>query len=269
MAQESFRRYEKKYRINREQYQELIRRIITRICPEPYGKHTICNVYFDTKDYAMIRHSLEKPVYKEKLRLRSYGTPRNGDMVYLELKKKFDGVVYKRRVSMKYEDAQKYLYDGICPKDHSQVLKEIDYAVRCYQAQPAVYLAYERIAFGGKENPELRITFDMDIRARRYAVELGKGSFGTVFLDKGMLLMEVKIPGAMPVWLSRIFSELKIYPESYSKYGTFYQEYMVRSLEGSNMTKRALDGNAAENPAVRSAKDRGEGAVGGGEGICA
>ena len=90
-----------------------------------------------------------------------------------------------------------------------------------------------------------------------------------MFLDKGMLLMEVKIPGAMPVWLSRIFSELKIYPESYSKYGTFYQEYMVRSLEGSNMTKRALDGNAAENPAVRSAKDRGEGAVGGGEGICA
>ena len=227
MAQENFRRYEKKYKITREQYQELLSRIITRIQPEPYGKHTICNIYFDTKDYAMIRHSLEKPVYKEKLRMRSYGTPKNGDMVYLEIKKKYDGVVYKRRVSMRYEDAVKYLYKGVFPDNDSQVLREIDYAVRHYQAHPAVYLAYERIAFFGKENPELRITFDMNIRARRYALELDKGSFGTAFLEKGMFLMEVKVPGTMPLWLSRIFSELKIFPVSYSKYGTFYQEYMV------------------------------------------
>lgn len=227
MAQENFRRYEKKYKITREQYQELISRIITRLQPEPYGKHTICNIYFDTKDYAMIRHSLEKPAYKEKLRMRSYGTPKGEDMVYLELKKKYGGVVYKRRVSMRYDDAMGYVYDGIRPDSDSQVLREIDYAIRHYQACPAVYLAYERIAFFGKENPGLRITFDMDIRARRYALELDRGSFGTVFSEKGMFLMEVKIPGAMPLWLSRIFSELKIFPVSYSKYGTFYQEYMA------------------------------------------
>lgn len=232
MAEENFRRYEKKYIISREQYQELISRIITRILPEQYGKHTICNIYFDTNDWELIRYSLEKPVYKEKLRLRSYGTPKNEDTVYLELKKKFDGVVYKRRASMKYEDARKYLYDGIRPETDSQILKEIDYALRRYQARPAVYLAYERIAFLGKENPELRITFDMDIRARRYDVELDKGSQGTVFLDKGMFLMEVKIPGAMPVWMSRVFSELGIYPVSYSKYGTFYQDYVAEETEG-------------------------------------
>lgn len=170
MAQDIFRRYEKKYRITREQYQHLLSRTITGLIPEPYGKHTICNVYFDTEDFQMIRNSLAKPVYKEKLRLRSYGTPGNEDMVYL---------------------------------------------------------AYERIAFSGRENSDLRITFDMNIRARQHAAELGKGSYGTVLLDKGSLLMEVKIPGAMPVWMSRLFSELQIYPISFSKYGTYYQDYIA------------------------------------------
>lgn len=227
MAQDIFRRYEKKYRITREQYQHLLSRMITGLIPEPYGKHTICNVYFDTEDFQMIRNSLAKPVYKEKLRLRSYGTPGNEDMVYLELKKKFDGVVYKRRVMMTYIDAKKYLYDGIRPPADSQILREIDYALKFYQAHPAVYLAYERIAFSGRENSDLRITFDMNIRARQHAAELGKGSYGTVLLDKGSLLMEVKIPGAMPVWMSRLFSELQIYPISFSKYGTYYQDYIA------------------------------------------
>lgn len=227
MAQDIFRRYEKKYRITTEQYQQLLSRMIVGLVPEQYGKHTICNVYFDTEDYQMIRNSLEKPVYKEKLRLRSYGTPGNEDVVYLELKKKFDGVVYKRRIMMTYMETKKYLYDGIWPQADSQILREIDYALQFYQARPAVYLAYERIAFFGRENPDLRITFDMNIRARQYAAELGKGSYGTVFLDKGEMLMEVKIPGAMPVWMSRLFSELQIYPISFSKYGTYYQEYIA------------------------------------------
>lgn len=242
MVQEIFKRYEKKYKITRQQYQELISRMITWVMPEQYGKHTICNVYFDTKDCQMIRHSLDRPDYKEKLRLRSYGIPGEEDEVFLELKKKYDGVVYKRRVAMKYSDARKYLYYGIHPRQDSQVLKEIDYALQFYKARPAVYLAYERIAFYGKENPELRITFDMDIRARQYAVELDKGTYGTMFLDKGTFLMEVKIPGAMPVWMSRLFSELEIFPVSYSKYGTYYQEYMAEDIDGKNSEKRVEGG---------------------------
>ena len=227
MAQEVFRRYEKKYKVTAEQYNELISRMITKMSADSYGKHTICNIYFDTPDYQLIRTSLEKPVYKEKIRLRSYGVPSDDDMVYLELKKKYDGVVYKRRVPMKLGEARKYLYYGIKPERDSQILREIDYAYQFYHAKPMVYLAYERIAFYAKENPELRVTFDMNIRARDYNLDLSKGSNGTLLLDPQTLLMEVKIPGAMPVWMSQLFSELKIYPVSYSKYGTYYKEYIL------------------------------------------
>ena len=139
MTQEVFKRYEKKYRLSLEQYQELISRIITRLQPDQYGKYSICNIYFDSRDYRMIRTSLEKPVYKEKIRLRGYGQPGQKDQVFLELKKKFDGVVYKRRIPMSLSEARKYLYYGIRPRQHSQVLDEIDYAVDFYQARPAVY----------------------------------------------------------------------------------------------------------------------------------
>lgn len=230
MAQEVFKRYEKKYMLTREQYNRLISSMITKMSADSYGKHTICNIYFDTPDYQLIRTSLEKPVYKEKIRLRSYGVPTENDTVFLELKKKYDGVVYKRRVPMTLKEARAYLYYGIKPEKDSQILREIDYAFRFYHAKPMVYLAYERIAFYGKENPDLRVTFDMNIRARRSETDLARGSQGTPLLEPGYLLMEVKIPGAMPVWMSELFAELNIYPVSFSKYGTYYKEYIVPEL---------------------------------------
>lgn len=227
MAQDVFKRYEKKYMITMEQYQELIDRMITKMTADHYGKHTICNIYFDTPCYHMIRNSLDKPIYKEKLRLRSYGVPREEDTVYIELKKKYDGVVYKRRVPMMLRDARKYLYYGIHPDTEGQILREVDYTVKLYQPKPVVYLAYERIAFFGKEDPELRVTFDMNIRAREYHLDLKRGGYGIPLLEKGQLLMEVKIPGAMPVWMSRLLSEMKLYPVSYSKYGAYYKAYIA------------------------------------------
>lgn len=227
MTQAVFKRYEKKYIISPEQYNGLICRLITKVNADQYGKHTICNVYFDTPDYLMIRNSLDKPVYKEKLRLRSYGRCTEEGTVFIELKKKYDGVVYKRRVPMKLRDARRYLYDGVKPEMDSQILKEIDYAVEFYEPRPLVYLAYERIAFSGKDDQELRITFDMDIRARSCEVDLGKRTYGVPLLEKGQMLMEIKIPGAMPVWLGSMLSELQIYPASFSKYGTFYRNYLM------------------------------------------
>ena len=225
MAQDVFKRYEKKYMITRSQYHELIERLIEKMTADQYGKHTICNIYFDTSDYGMIRRSLDKPVYKEKLRLRSYGVAQDEGTVYIELKKKYDGVVYKRRVSMALRDARKYLYYGVRPEDGGQILREIDHAVAFYQPRPMVYLAYERIAFFGNDDPELRVTFDMDIRARGYKLDLNRGSYGIPLLEQGQLLMEVKIPEAMPVWMCHLFSELGIYPVSYSKYGTYYKTF--------------------------------------------
>ena len=227
MAQQVFRRVEKKYLLDKEQYLKLMEQMITYISPDQYGKHTIRNIYFDTDDYSLIRTSIEKPQYKEKIRLRSYGRPKENEKVFVELKKKCDGVVYKRRVTLPLNEARKYLYYGIYPQKDSQILKEIDYAVKRYQVKPAVYLAYDRIAFAGREDPQLRVTFDLNIRARSGQLELEKDGYDRLLLEPGQLVMEVKTPGAIPVWMCRLFSNLGIFPVSYSKYGTYYKQYIV------------------------------------------
>lgn len=165
-TQEIFKRYEKKYLLEEGQFHRTILELTAKMTPDQYGRHTICNIYFDTPDYQLIRSSLEKPVYKEKLRLRSYGVPAEEDTVYIELKKKFDGIVYKRRTPMKLSEAEAYLLKGEEPSQDNQIIREIDYVKNYYGLQPAVYLAYDRVALFGNENPDLRVTFDFNIRGR-------------------------------------------------------------------------------------------------------
>lgn len=228
MAQDVFKRYEKKYILTQNQFHGLMITLNQSMTMDQYGKHKICNIYYDTLDYELIRTSLEKPEYKEKVRLRSYGVPTEEDTVFLELKKKFDGVVYKRRAAMTLREADTYLKEQVRPKQDSQILRELDYTIQRYDLKPAIYLSYDRIAYYGNENPELRVTFDTNIRGRSFALDLSQGSFGTNVLDKDLVLMEVKIPGAMPVWMSGLFSRLNIFPVSFSKYGTYYKKYILK-----------------------------------------
>lgn len=228
MAQEVFKRYEKKYILTQSQFQRLMFHFSGRMAMDHYGKHKICNIYYDTQDYELIRTSLEKPEYKEKVRLRSYGIPSGGDTVFLELKKKFGGVVYKRRAAMNLNEAEHYLKEHIKPRQDSQILHELDYTILRYHLIPAVYLSYDRTAYYGHENSELRVTFDTNITGRSYALELERGSFGVNVLDQDLILMEVKISEAMPVWMSALFSELGIFPVSFSKYGTYYKTCILK-----------------------------------------
>lgn len=230
-VKEVFRRYEKKYILEEEAYQIFLKRIQEKMVPDQYGKHTICNIYYDTETYELIRSSIEKPVYKEKLRLRSYGVPQKEDVVFIELKKKFDGIVYKRRVPIRLKDAVGYLDHGEMPDKPCQILKEVDWFLNFYHPHPAVYIAYDRIAMYGKENEDLRVTFDTNIRFREEALNLTKGTWGEPILGEGLHLMELKIPNAMPVWLSRLLTQLSIYPVSYSKYGAYYKNYICQKKE--------------------------------------
>ena len=224
MAQEVFKRYEKKYMLNKEQYQMLLSRILPRLLPDEYGNYTICNIYFDTPDYALIRTSLEKPIYKEKLRLRSYGIPASSDTVFVEMKKKFRGVVYKRRVAMSLEKANGYLYQGIHPEVSGQIMQELNWFTERYSLLPAVYLAYDRVAYSSREDPGLRVTFDTGIRYRENQLTLEQGDSGNLLLPEHNVLMEIKIPGVMPLWLAHTLSDLSVYPTSFSKYGTYYMQ---------------------------------------------
>lgn len=226
-VQEVFRRYEKKYLLTCEQQKALMDKVGERLVLDGYGLHTICNIYFDTGNYELIRASIEKPHYKEKLRLRSYGVPKDDSQVFIELKKKYDGIVYKRRIPMRLETAEKYLYHGIVPEEQAQIFSEIQWFVNFYQPNPSVYLAYDRRAYFGKEQEEFRVTFDENIRYREDALYLAEGDGGIALLPEDMVLMEVKIPESMPFWFGHILSEMEIYPISFSKYGAYYKENLT------------------------------------------
>lgn len=220
-----FERFEKKYLVTAEQYRALKETIDQYMQMDIYGRHTICSLYYDTSDYAVIRRCQEKPNFKEKLRMRSYGVPQHAGTVYLELKKKLAGITYKRRVAMPLNEAKIFMHSGITQLPQSQITKEIAWYRTQKKLQESVLICYERIALYGKEDPGLRITFDANIRWREENLSLDKGDYGTSLLPN-LQLMEVKTMHALPMWLNKALSQLQIYPTSFSKYGTICNKHM-------------------------------------------
>ncbi len=222
-----FERIETKFLLDDMQYTELMKRLENMAAIDSYGKTSILNIYFDTPDYKIIERSLEKPVYKEKLRLRTYGIANDETNAFIEIKKKYKGVVYKRRISMPYAKAVDYLVNGKKIEKRSQISDEIDYFLQFYKGiRPAMAISYDRIAMAGIHDPELRITFDTNIRWRTDKLSLTEGNVGKDILLPGQHLMELKIAGAMSVEMARILDELNIRQTSFSKYGRGYQDLM-------------------------------------------
>lgn len=222
--QNVFERYEIKYFLTKTQKEALMKEMDGRMQSDKYGRTTIRNIYYDTDSFRLIRDSLDHPVYKEKLRIRSYQRAEIGDMVFVEIKKKFEDVVYKRRVAMP-RIAAEYWIDYRKPLAFgSQITSEIDYLVDFYEGLSAkAFLSYEREAFSDNKNPEFRLTLDENILARDTELNLGSDIWGQPLLPHGMTLMEVKIAGAMPLWMANFLSSNNIQKVSYSKYGTYYR----------------------------------------------
>ncbi len=240
-----FQRIEKKYMVTPEKYEELRKRLEEYMKVDDYGLSTICNIYYDTRDDELIRRSIEKPVYKEKLRVRSYGVPGEDTKVFTEIKKKYDGIVYKRRISLPMNTTRAYLNEGKDPGFDSQIRREIDYFMVYYRPVPKMFIGYDRIAMYGKEDPELRLTLDFNIRARDTDLDLTLGDHGGLLLPKDTVLMEVKVGGAYPLWMSHILNELEIYGVSFSKYGTGYKQKLAASMEArKHWTKDRTTGKA-------------------------
>lgn len=219
-----FSRRELKYLLSRSQQQAVLHAMADYMEPDRYGKSTVRNIYFDTDSYRLIRRSLEKPVYKEKLRIRSYQQTQPDTPVFVELKKKYRDTVYKRRLPLPEALAMQWLTGQIpCPAD-TQIAREIAYTLQYYQRlQPTVFLSYDRTAYYCRDNSDLRITFDTDILCRQDALQLGAPVGGNPILPDGKVLMEIKTSGGIPLWLTRVLTEEKIYKASFSKYGTAYQ----------------------------------------------
>ncbi len=238
-----FKRVEKKYLLTEEQSRQFIEMLGDRIVDDRYTDYTICNIYFDTDNNDLIRRSLEKPLYKEKFRVRCYGVPGEDTMIFLELKKKWQGVVYKRRVEMPAHVAFDYLLKGIYPSEYDcQILKEIDYTLKHYELKPAVFLAYDRMAYAVKDMPEIRFTLDSNIRSRKKDLDMRHGDEGRSLYEEDMKLLEIKAPDALPLWFVDIMAKLGIFSTSFSKYGRVYQSRLKDELDAA----AAADGEYAK-----------------------
>ncbi len=219
-----FKRYEYKYLLTREEKQELLNVLEGHMKLDEYGRTTIRNVYYDTPDYSLIRRSLEKPVYKEKLRVRSYTSVTEDDNVFVEIKKKYQGIVYKRRTAVKEHQAVSWL-NGTSPEPYySQIADEIEYFRRVHVGlTPSCFLSYERESFYAVDGTNLRLTLDENILGRTREMSLTKGVYGEKIIPPGSTLLELKTTGAIPLYLTNFLSRKRIGRISFSKYGTYYE----------------------------------------------
>ena len=246
MAIEIFNRFEHKYKLDTKTFHKVLEVMDRHMEFDSYCKghslYTIANIYYDTPDNKLIRESLLKPVYKEKLRLRSYGVPDMDSKVFLEIKKKYRGLVNKRRTTLELKEAYDFVETGAAPeiKDYmnGQVVNELEYFLSVYNLEPKVYIAYDRLAYFEKGNDDLRISFDTNIRTRRHDLSLEAGDYGERLLSDDVWIMEIKTSLAKPIWLCEMLSELEIRNASFSKYGTEYEKMLARKRQAELKTSK-------------------------------
>lgn len=228
-----FRRHELKYILTREQKKTILEAIQPYMHLDKYGRTTIRNIYYDTESYRLIRRSIEKPDYKEKLRVRSYANKLSDGKVFVELKKKHEKVVYKRRMTMSEEEAFAWLRGETSCNENSQIAKEIDYFLQYYETlRPVLYLSYEREAYSCNDGSDFRITFDENVLCRQEEMTFQSDAEGNFVLAEDKVLMEIKCSGGIPMWMTELLSREKIYKTSFSKYGTAYQNIIYPKMRG-------------------------------------
>lgn len=227
-----FQRYELKYLLTREQKAAILSAMASHMEPDNFGRSTIRNLYYDTDTYRLVRKSLERPIYKEKLRVRSYRTAGPDDEVFIELKKKYQSVVYKRRTGILEKEAAAYLAGKLPAPKPCQITDEIDYFRQFYETlAPRVFLSYEREAFYEKGNGSFRVTFDENILWRTTDLSLQAGIYGENILKPGQTLMELKTSGGIPLWMVDILTGQKLQKTSFSKYGSAYMTMLAGEKE--------------------------------------
>ncbi len=247
----NMQRHEIKFLLNEEQYTRLLPLLSEHMEPDPYGRYEVRSLYYDTDDYAIIRACMDHPRYKEKFRLRSYGAPRADTPVFAEIKKKFKGITYKRRVDLPLSSVPAFLSGEYDPDENEQITREIRWFLGRTHPVPKVLIQYDREPYEGVTEPLLRITFDRNVRWRTDRLRLtddgadrsapaydgaagqadpAEGAGDTLLLPEGSIIMEVKTPDTLPLWLCRFLSDEGIYRTGFSKYGVCYQRFILPTI---------------------------------------
>ena len=229
--QDIFKRCEEKYLMTKEQHAAIQNTFFLHMEPDEYGEYLVQNLYYDTENWDIIRASLEKLVYKEKLRLRCYGTLEQSSGLYLELKKKYKGVVYKRRIPIPMDGFCVENVRDIVADNPSQIARELDFYLKTNAVSEKIYISYKRSAYAGVEDKNLRVTFDTDVRYRLDLLDYSQPENGYAILPRDGVLMEIKTLGAMPMWMVRSLCENRIFPTSFSKYGMCYIDFFSKQVE--------------------------------------
>ena len=226
--QSIFKRYEKKYIITPQQCARLQDICLRYMKPDKFGEYLVQNVYYDTDNWDVIRLSLEKPLFKEKLRLRCYGESCEEGGLFLELKKKYNGVVYKRRLAIPLKSLSGRTVRDIVSGGSSQISRELDFYMKANTVCEKIYISYKRTAFTDKKDNGLRLTFDTDLRFRLDCLDFSCPGAGTSILRNDKMLMEMKTLGGIPLWMARALCENGIYPVAFSKYGACYTDHILK-----------------------------------------
>ncbi len=252
MAIATFKRYEKKYLITKEKLDQILPSLLEYMELDPFclngNEYRIYSIYYDTDNHDVIRQNSSGPVYKEKMRIRSYYDRKDPeDKIFMEIKKKSEGQGNKRRIKLKIKEIEPFVNEGILPKTKdylsAQVAKELQYYLKMNKVHPALYVQYDRLALFGKEDKNFRMTFDRNVRTRRSNFVFGESDEDELLLPGGEYIMEIKILGAMPLWLTKILSENGLFSHGFSKYGVKYKkdaeerklEYFLYDADGNRV----------------------------------
>ena len=243
-AVQVMKRYELKYLMDRTQTAFLKAQLKGHMQIDAYGLTTIASLYYDTPDARLVRASLEKPEYKEKLRLRSYGLATESSPLYLELKRKAEGIVYKRRIEATLPQVRAFMAGADALEGNPQIRKELAYFRDFYQnLEPACLVLYDRRAYCERDG-DLRLTIDEWPRYRMEDLSLTHSLEGIPLLEEGWCILEIKVQGAMPLWLSAALSQAGIYKTSFSKYGEAFQREVRREDKNLILTVPKIFGAA-------------------------
>lgn len=228
-----FERYELKFMLTRPQQKRLLQLMQSHMKRDRFAHALIRNIYYDTDSFQLVRHSIEKPAYKEKLRVRSYTLPTADTDIFIELKKKYDSIVYKRRIELPYRMLCTHPIDDLPASGNAQIDREIQYFCSYYKGlHPVMFLSYARDAFAALDGSDFRITFDDQITARTDTLSLNTPVYGSELLPHDCVLMELKTSGGIPLWMSSFLSAERIYRTSFSKYGTAYEHLILTNTKG-------------------------------------
>ncbi len=237
-----FERKEMKYRLCATQLESLISAFETRLLPDERGITLVRSLYFDTPAHDLIARSMESPLYKEKLRLRVYGQASEpGTPAFLEIKKKFKGIVYKRRVLVSIGAAHLIIEgaslsealaahplndealaaEALTPH-REQIAREIAFFIQRHDARrPSILTQCERQAFTSSDG-DLRVTIDRNLSYKANPQSIADTHFAIPLIPQTEAVMELKCTHALPLWLAGELSAVCAYKQSFSKCGTAY-----------------------------------------------